>query len=98
MGGRNRHTPGDPVYIPHDNENRGVATGIDPEPNQQVSGPNPPPPQVTEPPRLNLSRWRHGFEPRWDYQGKRIVAVFVSTLVKVQTWAFRRHRRAGQPG
>jgi hypothetical protein len=20
--------------------------------------------------RLNLSRWRHGFEPRWDYERK----------------------------
>jgi hypothetical protein len=25
------------------------------------------PPQVTESARFNLSRWRHGFEPRWDY-------------------------------
>ena len=36
-------------------------------------------PQVTEnyglPIRAfpnTLSRWRHGFEPRWDYQGKRM--------------------------
>src|SRR6266542_4423299 len=42
-----------------------------------------------------LSRWRHGFEPRWDYQGKRIVGVLVSTLVK-QTRAFGPHRRPGQ--
>jgi hypothetical protein len=55
-------------------ENRGVATGIDEEQNQQVSDPFPPPPQVTESARLNLSRWRHGFEPRWDYQGKRVTA------------------------
>ena len=28
------------------------------------------PPQLTEPIWLNLSRWRHGFEPRWDYTHK----------------------------
>jgi hypothetical protein len=55
-----------------------------------------PPLQVTEPARLNLSRWRHGFEPRWDYKEKRIVRVLVSTLVTVQTRAFRPHRSAGQ--
>jgi hypothetical protein len=36
-----RH-PFDPVSIPHDIENREVATGIDPELNRQVSGPFPP--------------------------------------------------------
>jgi hypothetical protein len=40
-----------------------------------------------------LSRWRHGYEPSWDYQGKRIVGILVSTLVKVQTRAFRPHQR-----
>jgi hypothetical protein len=62
--------PLDPVSIPHDYENRGEATRIDGELNPHVIGPIPPAPQVTEPPRLNLSRWRHGFEPRWDYQRK----------------------------
>ena len=65
---------GDPVFIPHDVEKRGVLTGIDPEPDSQVSDPFPPPPQVTDSARLTLSRWRHGFEPRWDYgtdQGER---------------------------
>jgi hypothetical protein len=61
---------GDPVFIPHDVEKRGVLTRIDPEPNSQVSDPFPPPPQVTDSARLNLSRWRHGFEPRWDYEWK----------------------------
>jgi hypothetical protein len=41
-----------------------------------------------------LSRWRHGFEPRWDYWGKRIVGVLVFTLVKVQTRAFGPHEGA----
>ena len=26
--------------------------------------------QVVKPAPRTLSRWRHGFEPRWDYQGK----------------------------
>jgi hypothetical protein len=39
---------GDPVFIPHDVEKRGVLTRIDPEPNSQVSDPFPPPPQVTD--------------------------------------------------
>jgi hypothetical protein len=49
---------------------------------------------------LNLSRWRHGFEPRWDYQGKRIVGVLVSTLVKVQTGHTKaqvKHDRQAEP-
>jgi hypothetical protein len=31
----------------------------------------PPPPQVTDSTLTTLSRWRHGFEPRWDYTEKR---------------------------
>src|SRR6266508_2869524 len=57
----------DPVNIPHDVENRRVATRFDQELNPQISGPSRVPPQVTESARLNLSRWRHGFESRWDY-------------------------------
>jgi hypothetical protein len=60
---------GDPVFIPHDVEKR-VLTRIDPEPNFQVSDRFPPPPHVTDSARLNLSRRRHGFEPRWDYERK----------------------------
>jgi hypothetical protein len=59
-------SPGDPVSIPHDIENRGVATRIDQQRNPQVSGAFQRSTQVTESARLNLSRWRHGFEPRWD--------------------------------
>ena len=61
----------DPVEIPHDVENRRVATRFDHQLNPQISGPSRVPPQVTESARLNLSRWRHGFEPRWDYQETR---------------------------
>jgi hypothetical protein len=55
----------DPVSIPHDIENRRVATRIDQERNPQVSGAFQRSPQVTGSARLNLSRWRHGFEPHW---------------------------------
>jgi len=41
-------TPGDPANIPHDVEDRGVATRIDQEPNPQISGPFWPPPQVAD--------------------------------------------------
>jgi hypothetical protein len=61
---------GDPVSIPHDIENRGVATGIDQELNPQLSVAFPPRPQVRGMARVNLSRWRHGFKSRWDYQRK----------------------------
>ena len=86
-GGCSAPPPFDPVSIPHDIEKRGVATGIDQERNPQVSGPIPPPPQVTEPARLNLSRWRHGFKSRWDYQGNRSFWIDVTTSFKVQTRA-----------
>jgi hypothetical protein len=33
--------------------------------------PVPPPPQVTIWGRVTLSRWRHGFEPRWECPGQR---------------------------
>ena len=48
----------------------GVATGIDWELSPHVRGLFPPPPQVTELARVNLSRWRHGFKSRWDYAGQ----------------------------
>jgi hypothetical protein len=57
-GGCSLGQPIDPVSIPHDNENRGVATRSDQERNRQVSGAFQRSPQVTESARLNLSRWR----------------------------------------
>jgi hypothetical protein len=48
-----------------------VATGIDRKLIPHVIAPFPCPPQVTDSTRTTLSRWRHGFEPRWDYQDKR---------------------------
>jgi len=45
-------------------EIEGVATRIDQQLNPHVSGLFPPPPQVRVLARFNLSRWKHGFEPR----------------------------------
>jgi hypothetical protein len=62
----------DPALIPHEVEKRGVTTQTNPRteaPRQSRFGPAP---QVTELTRVTLSRWRHGFEPRWDYQGRRL--------------------------
>jgi hypothetical protein len=67
-GGCTLGAAANPVSIPHVIEKRGVTTGIDPEPNRQVDGLIPLPPQVTRSARLNLSRWRHGFKSRWEYQ------------------------------
>jgi hypothetical protein len=59
--------PFHPLFIPHDNENRGVATRIDQERNPQVSGAFQRSPHVTESARLNLSWWRHRSTSPWDY-------------------------------
>jgi hypothetical protein len=57
-----------PVFIPHDIEDRGVTTGTDKEHNAHVTGAIRVLPQVTEYARPTLSRWRHGFKSRWDYK------------------------------
>jgi hypothetical protein len=57
--------------VPQENENPGVATRNDQELNQLVSGPFRANPQVTQSARGTLSRWRHAFEPRWDYTEER---------------------------
>jgi hypothetical protein len=62
----------DPVSIPHDVGNQGVATGNDRKLNPQVCVPFPPPQLVTESARTTLSRWRHGFEPVGTTQGRRL--------------------------
>jgi hypothetical protein len=62
-GGCSPGTPRNPVNIPHDIEDRRVATANDRQLNPQVSEPIRPSPQVTESAGPNVSRWRHGFEP-----------------------------------
>jgi hypothetical protein len=75
QGGCSPRAPGNPVNIPHDIENRGVATGNDQKQNPQVSGRIRRSPQVTESARLNLSGWRHGSNPVRDvYQASRRAA------------------------
>lgn len=88
----------DPVNIPHDDEERGVATGGNRQRKPQVSGHLRVPPQVARTAWTTLSRWRHGFESRWDYQGKRVVGVPVSTLVKVQTRTSTCRKSPGHAG
>ena len=63
----------DPAQIPHDVEERPVATQDEQNPKQQVSGCFPRKPQVTDLAPVTLSRWRHGFEPRWDYRIAQLV-------------------------
>jgi hypothetical protein len=63
--------PGDPENIPHDDEERGAATTSNPETETQVSGHVRPELLVTDSARTTLSRWRHGFEPRWDFKERR---------------------------
>ena len=76
--------------------------GLRGETNTQVDGCLIPSLQVAESISRTLSRWRHGFKSRWDYQDKRTVASAVSTKRKVQTqiWDHRkgagRDRRAGR--
>ena len=70
-GGCSAPPPFDPVSIPHDIEKRGVTTGTDPEPDPQVNGLFVPPLHVSGSAGLNLSRWRHGFKSRWDYDENR---------------------------
>ena len=60
----------DPAQIPHDIENRPATTETNRELKQQVIHRFPPIPQVGDLARTTLSRWRHGFEPRWDYEHK----------------------------
>jgi hypothetical protein len=70
--------PGDPENIPHDDEERGAATTSNPETETQVSGHVRPELLVTDSARTTLSRWRHGFEPRWDYASQRPYPGIVS--------------------
>jgi hypothetical protein len=57
----------DPALIPHDIEKRWVTTQIDPEPKHQVRAGFLASAAGRGIGLTTLSRWRHGFEPRWDY-------------------------------
>jgi hypothetical protein len=89
-------TPRDPANIPHDIENRGVATGINQEPNPQISGRFRPPPEVADSARGTLSRWRHGFKSRWDYEQRRR-SDHSSSLDAESARGFVPHSSRGRP-
>jgi hypothetical protein len=60
----------DPAQIPHDVEERWATTLTNPEPKEQVKRRFQQVLQISDVVRTTLSRWRHGFEPRWDYKGQ----------------------------
>jgi hypothetical protein len=70
QGWLHRPTRCNPESIPHDIENRGVTTGTDVEPESARQGHFSGSAAGHGIGPLNLSRWRHGFEPRWDYKRK----------------------------
>jgi hypothetical protein len=76
-GGCSPYTPGDHVNIPHDIENRGVATGNDRELNPQVSSLFPRPPQVTESAGSTSHGGDTGSNPVGTTSGKRQVRALV---------------------
>ena len=77
-------------------ETEGVATGNDRKLYPQVSVPFPPLALVTDSARTTLSRWRHGFEPRWDYREKRRSEA-LSSLSDDSALPFVPHLSRGRP-
>jgi hypothetical protein len=60
--------PSRPAFVPRTTGRRQETTGTAGASNPQVRNQIRPSPQVANPAPRTLSRWRHGFEPRWDYQ------------------------------
>jgi hypothetical protein len=58
------------------------------EPNPQVEGHLVASPQVVKSGPRTLSRWRHGFEPRWDYKEKRRSEALSSLQGARLSWNF----------
>jgi hypothetical protein len=87
----------DPANIPHDDEKQGVATRGNPEPKEQVRGRFRDSPQVARTARPTLSRWRHGFEPRWDYHAKHEGHRPSSGRRRPQNWRLRPDRSREYP-
>jgi hypothetical protein len=63
VGGASR-----PAFVPRTTGRRQEMTGTAEASNQQVRKQIRPSPQVARSAPRTLSGWRHGFEPRWDYQ------------------------------
>jgi hypothetical protein len=66
VGGASR-----PAFVPRTTGRRQEMTGTAEASNQQVRRQIRPSPQVARSAPRTLSRWRHGFEPGWDYAGQR---------------------------
>ena len=60
--------PSRPAFVPRTTGRRQETTGTAGASNPQVRNQIRPSPQVANPAPRTRSRWRHGFEPRWDYQ------------------------------
>ena len=57
-----------PAFVPRTTGRRREMTRTAGASNPQVRNQIRPSPQVAKPVPRTLSRWRHGFEPRWDYE------------------------------
>ncbi len=85
-----------PHFVPRTTGRRQETAGTSEQLNWQVSCQIRAFSLVPEMAPRTLSRWRHGFKSRWDYQAKRAIGSYVSTHVKVLTRAFRPLESAGQ--
>ena len=65
-----RSRPDRPAFVPRTTGRRQEMTGTAGASNPQVRNQIRPSPQAARSPPRTLSRWRHGFEPRWDYAGQ----------------------------
>jgi hypothetical protein len=63
--------PSRPAFVPRTTGRRQETTGTAGASNPQVRSQIRASPQVAKSAPRTLSRWRHGFEPRWDYHAKR---------------------------
>jgi hypothetical protein len=61
-----------PAFVPRTTGRRQEMTGPAGASSPQVRNQIRPSPQVARSVPRTLSRWRHGFEPRWDYQGNQL--------------------------
>jgi hypothetical protein len=59
-----------PAFVPRTTGRRQGTTGMARAPNPQVRNQIRASLQLMRSTPRTLSRWRHGFEPRWDYKGK----------------------------
>jgi hypothetical protein len=68
-----------PAFVPRTTGRRQETTGMAGASNPQVRNRIRASPQVAKSAPRTLSRWRHGFEPRWDYEEKPQVTSRIAT-------------------